>query len=61
MDFEWDPTKNLKNLKKHRIRFEEALTVFSFPRFTRVDPRDYVEIVVIGSITSQVDLSLDHG
>jgi len=26
--FEWDPTKNLSNIKKHRVSFEEASTVF---------------------------------
>jgi uncharacterized DUF497 family protein len=27
--FEWDPTKNASNEKKHRISFDEAKTVFS--------------------------------
>ena len=26
--FEWDETKNQENLRKHRVRFEEAETVF---------------------------------
>jgi hypothetical protein len=26
--FEWDEEKNLENLRKHRVRFEEAKTVF---------------------------------
>jgi uncharacterized DUF497 family protein len=26
--FEWDPTKNLSNIKKHHVSFEEASTVF---------------------------------
>jgi uncharacterized DUF497 family protein len=26
--FEWDPAKNLSNIKKHRVSFEEASTVF---------------------------------
>ncbi len=28
MKFEWDTNKNEKNLKKHKISFEEAKTVF---------------------------------
>jgi uncharacterized protein len=28
MDFEWDPKKASSNFRHHRIRFEEAATVF---------------------------------
>jgi len=28
MDFEWDPQKAVANLKKHRVAFEEAASVF---------------------------------
>jgi len=28
MKFEWDPNKALKNLRKHRVSFNEAATVF---------------------------------
>ena len=28
MRFEWDETKNRENLRKHRVSFEEAQTVF---------------------------------
>lgn len=28
MEFEWDENKNLRNLAKHRIGFEEAIEVF---------------------------------
>ena len=41
--FEWDETKNQTNERDHQIRFEEAIEVFRFPHFTRVDPRDYVD------------------
>ena len=38
--FEWDQNKNLANVKKHKISFEEAKTVF-FDESARVipDPR----------------------
>lgn len=28
IDFEWDPEKAAQNLRKHRVAFEEAATVF---------------------------------
>jgi uncharacterized DUF497 family protein len=28
LNFEWDPKKNASNIKKHKISFEEAKTVF---------------------------------
>ena len=28
MDFEWDPSKAVENLRKHAISFDEAATVF---------------------------------
>ena len=31
MQFEWDPEKAKRNLKKHRISFDEAVTVFYDP------------------------------
>ncbi|MEN6627237.1 MAG: BrnT family toxin [Candidatus Sumerlaeia bacterium] len=31
MDFEWDPQKAEKNVEKHAISFQEALTVFHDP------------------------------
>ncbi len=29
LTFEWDPDKNEKNIKKHKVSFEEAKTVFT--------------------------------
>ncbi|GAX60483.1 hypothetical cytosolic protein [Candidatus Scalindua japonica] len=28
LDFEWNPKKNISNIKKHKVSFEEAKTVF---------------------------------
>jgi uncharacterized protein len=28
IEFEWDPQKSIRNLKKHRVSFHEAATVF---------------------------------
>jgi uncharacterized DUF497 family protein len=30
-EFDWDPAKAAKNLAKHRVSFEEAMTVFLDP------------------------------
>ena len=37
MQFEWDESKNEANIKKHKISFEEAQTVF-FDPMTKVAP-----------------------
>jgi len=29
MEYEWDPDKAVSNFKKHRVRFADAVTVFS--------------------------------
>jgi len=31
MRFEWDPEKAASNIRKHRISFDEAVTVFKDP------------------------------
>jgi uncharacterized DUF497 family protein len=33
LEFEWDPQKAKKNLKKHGVSFEEASTIFDDPNF----------------------------
>jgi len=33
LQFEWDPEKAKKNLKKHGVSFEEASTIFEDPQF----------------------------
>jgi uncharacterized DUF497 family protein len=39
VEFEWDPKKAAKNLRKHRVSFNEAATVFGDPLGTTVrDP-----------------------
>jgi len=37
MRFEWDGSKRSKNLKKHKISFEEAKTVFLDPMARLID------------------------
>ncbi len=41
MEFEWDPKKAAKNLRKHRVSFNEAATVFGDPLGTTVADPDH--------------------
>lgn len=41
--FEWDPNKAKSNLKKHRISFEQASTIFLDPRMISVFDTEYSE------------------
>lgn len=44
MDYEWDETKAARNLDKHRVSFEEAVTVFGDPLYIDFyDPDHSVE------------------
>lgn len=37
MEYEWDPRKNESNAGKHRIGFEDAISVFNDPRRLELD------------------------
>jgi hypothetical protein len=39
--FEWDPEKAKKNLRKHGVSFEEAVTVFYDPLSATFDDPDH--------------------
>lgn len=41
MRFEWDPEKAKRNLKKHGVSFEEAVTVFYDPLSATFDDPDH--------------------
>jgi len=44
LDFDWDEDKAIANLKKHKISFEEAKTVFADPfSITMNDPKHSVD------------------
>ena len=51
--FEWDPRKEIRNQRKHRVEFAEALTVFGDPlSITTSDPDHSLEedrFVIIGA------------
>ena len=49
MIFEWDDNKNISNIKKHGIDFNDSVKRFSNPMVTKVDDRkDYNEKRWIG-------------
>lgn len=39
LEFEWDPAKAAANLKKHRVSFDEAATVFGDPLASTISDR----------------------
>ena len=41
MEFEWDPKKAAINLRKHKVSFEEAATVFGDPLSITVPDPDH--------------------
>jgi len=49
MQFEWDKTKNLENIRKHRIDFTDVPEIFDNPMLIELDERsDYGEDRWIG-------------
>ncbi|MEM4204274.1 MAG: BrnT family toxin [Candidatus Methanomethylicaceae archaeon] len=52
MEFEWDPQKAAKNLRKHKVPFTEAATVFDDPlSITVADPDHSAEeerFIIVG-------------
>ena len=43
MEFEWDPKKEAKNIRKHKVTFSEAATVFGDTLSTTVADPDHSE------------------
>jgi hypothetical protein len=41
MQFEWDRRKAQQNLRKHRVSFDEAVTIFYDPLSATVDDPDH--------------------
>jgi uncharacterized DUF497 family protein len=42
-EFEWDDEKADSNLKKHRVGFEEAATIFNDPKIATIPDPDHSE------------------
>ena len=62
--FEWDDDKAQRNLSKHQVSFEEAMTVFDDPfALTIDDPRhsdDEDRFIIIGESTQRHILVVVH-
>ena len=57
ISFEWDPEKADSNLRKHKVSFERAASVFAGPMIETVDDReDYGETrwIALGLTAGQV-------
>ncbi len=64
MEFEWDPKKAAKNLRKHKVSFGEAATIFNDPlSVTVTDPDHSTEenrYIVIGHSNKRRLLIVAH-
>jgi len=64
MEFEWDPGKAARNLKDHKITFEEAATVFGDPlSLTYPDPdhsNDESRFITVGNSIDGQLLLVSH-
>ncbi len=64
MKFEWDPRKEAANRRKHRVGFEEALTVFADPLSTTFPDPDHSiseqRFLIIGMSTAGRLLVVAH-
>lgn len=64
MRFEWDPTKNKANIKKHGVSFEEAQTVFFDPLAKVADDPDHSahedRLIAVGHSSFQRILLVVH-
>lgn len=64
MQFEWDPGKAKKNLKKHKVSFEEAMTVFYDPLSATFDDPDHSDdeerLITIGYSSRSRLLVVSH-
>ena len=64
MKFEWDPRKAAANVRKHRVSFDEAMTVFAdWESITIPDP-DHSEgeerLLIVGSSSRGRVLVVSH-
>jgi uncharacterized DUF497 family protein len=64
MQFEWDKEKAKKNLKNHRVSFEEAMTVFYDPLSATFDDMDHSDdeerLITIGYSSRSRLLVVSH-
>ena len=64
MRFEWDSEKNRKNIRKHRVDFKEAETVFedvnAIEIFDEEHSKNEERFIIIGISTKERELMVCH-
>ena len=65
MKFDWNEEKNKLNIKKHRVDFKEAKTVFYDPYMVRIDDEKHStdsesRFLVIGLNRKEMELTVCH-
>ena len=64
MEFEWDPKKEAKNIRQHKVTFAEAATVFGDTLSTTVPDPDHSEeedrYIIIGYSQRALLLMVSH-
>jgi len=64
MRFEWDPVKNAKNQRKHRIDFREAKTVFQDDKAIKIEDDEHSQEedrhIIIGMSLKDRELYVCH-
>jgi uncharacterized DUF497 family protein len=64
MQFEWDPEKAKSNYNKHKVSFEEAVTVFYDPLSVTFDDPDHSvgerRFITIGSSSHDHSIVISH-
>jgi hypothetical protein len=64
VEFEWDPKKEAKNIRKHKVTFSEAATVFGDTLSTTVPDPDHSEdedrYIIIGQSQRSRLLMVSH-
>ena len=64
MKFKWDPEKNKRNNRKHRVDFSEAETVFednnAIEMFDEEHSQDEDRFIIIGISTKERELMVCH-
>jgi len=63
MKFDWDPEKAIENLRKHKVSFELATTIFDDPLHLSIPDPDWrggERWVTIGMVLNQKTLVVIH-
>ena len=62
MRFTWDPAKNVSNVRRHGISFEDAARIFDGPTVERTDDRfDYGEVPVYAiGLVNGLEITVIH-